>query len=423
MKTLAKKIRVMGLASLLMLFLAPLFAQNSNGYITINGNLKDAKTKNALFFAYIAIPNSHVGTVSNSEGNFTLKISPLLNASEVEFSHLGYITKLVPVETLMQGNTEVLLEPASIPLDEVTIRPIEVEKLVADAIAKIPYNYSDNPNMLTGFYRETIKQRRDYISISEAVLDIYKAPYKNFSGADRIKIFKGRKSTNVKKADTLAVKLQGGPRVSLLLDIAKNPDILFFEDYINYYNFTLEDMVTIDKKINYVIGFAQKEQIKEPLYYGRLYIDTKNLAITNAQFSLNLDDKDEAAKLFVLRKPRGVKFTPTSTSYHVNYIEHNGRYYLNYVRNELSFKANWNRRIFNTNYTVVAEMAITDRDLSNTNKFPYRETFKASDILAESVEAFNDDDFWGEFNYIKPEESINEAIKKYGKRLKRLNME
>ncbi|MDD2278443.1 MAG: carboxypeptidase-like regulatory domain-containing protein [Bacteroidales bacterium] len=423
MKTLAKKIRTMSLASLLMLFLAPSFAQNGNGYITINGNLKDAKTKNALFFAYVTIPSSHVGTVTNSEGNFTFKISPLLNANEVEFSHLGYITKRVPVETLRKGNTEVLLEPASIPLDEITVRPIDVEKLVADAIAKIPYNYSDNPNMLTGFYRETIKQRRDYISISEAVLDIYKAPYKNLSGMDRIKIFKGRKSINVKKADTLAVKLQGGPNVSLLLDIAKNIEVLFPEDYRNYYNFTLEDMVTIDKKINYVVGFAQKEGVTEPLYYGRLYIDTKNLAITNAQFSLNIDNKDEAAKLFVLKKPRGVKFMPTSTSYYVNYTEYNGRYYLSYVRNELSFKANWNRRIFNTSYTVTAEMAITDRDLINVNKFPYRDILKSSDILSETVAAFNDDDFWGEYNFIQPEESIQDAIKKYGKRLKRLNEE
>jgi len=177
----------MGLALLLMLFVAPSFAQNGNGYITINGSLKDAKTKNELFFAYVTIPNSHVGTVTNSEGNFTLKISPLLNASEVEFSHLGYKTKRVPVESLLQGNTEVLIEPASILLDEVTIRPVDVNKLVSDAIAKIPHNYSEVPNMLTGFYRETIKQRRDYISISEAVLDIYKAPYKNISAIDRVK--------------------------------------------------------------------------------------------------------------------------------------------------------------------------------------------------------------------------------------------
>ena len=421
MKTLVKKIREMGLALLLMLFVAPSFAQNGNGYITVNGNLKDAKTKNDLFFAYVTIPSSHVGTVTNSEGNFTLKINPLLNASEVEFSHLGYKTKRVSVETLLQGNTEVLLEPASVPLDEVTVRPVDVNKLVSDAIAKIPHNYSEAPNMLTGFYRETIKQRRDYISISEAVLDIYKAPYKNISGMDRVKVFKGRKSTNVKKADTLAVKLQGGPSVSLLLDIAKNPDILFFEDFLDYYSFSLEDMVTIDNKINYVVGFAQKDGIEAPLYYGRLYIDTKNLAITNAQFSLNLENKDEAAKLFVLKKPRGVKFTPTSTSYYVNYTEHNGRYYLSYVRNELSFKANWNRRIFNTSYTVTAEMAVTDRDLNNATKFPYRETFKTNEILSETVAAFNDDDFWGEHNYIKPEESIEEAILKYGKRLKRLN--
>ncbi|PKP44219.1 MAG: hypothetical protein CVT95_11265 [Bacteroidetes bacterium HGW-Bacteroidetes-12] len=65
-------------------------------------------------------------------------------------------------------------------------------------------------------------------------------------------------------------------------------------------------------------------------------------------------------------------------------------------------------------------MAITDRDLENTTRFPIRESFKSNEILAETVEAFNDKDFWGEHNYIKPEESIDEAIKRYGKRLKRL---
>ena len=35
------------------------------------------------------------------------------------------------------------------------------------------------------------------------------------------------------------------------------------------------------------------------------------------------------------------------------------------------------------------------------------------------VEAFDDDDFWGEYNYIKPDESIEVAIKKLNKKLKR----
>jgi hypothetical protein len=325
----------------------------------------------------------------------------------------------MPLSNLLSGEVEVELEPSSVALNEVTIRPEDPLTIIKEALRKIQFNYSDQPNMLRGFYRETIKQRRDYISISEAVVDIYKAPYKPLSGGDRVKLFKGRKSTDVKKADTLAVKLQGGPNVSLLLDVAKNSDVIFFEDFEDYYDFAIEDVVTIDDKISYVIAFAQKEHIEIPLYYGRLYVDTRNLAITHAHFSINLDNEEEAAKLFILRKPLGVKFSPTSTSYYVTYTEKDGRYYLNYMRNELTFKANWRRRIFNTNYSVVAEMAITDRDLENANKFTIRESFKQRDVLAEAVEAFNDDDFWGEHNYIKPEESIEDAIKRYGRRLQR----
>lgn len=395
-------------------------AQNGNGsYSSYSGSLKDAKTRQDIVFAYITVPNSHIGTVSNSEGEFTLKIGNDVKADEIEISHIGYKKKIVALSSLKTNGNIIFLDPSSIELEEVTVRPIDPRQIVIDALQKIPYNYSESPNMLTGFYRETIKQRREYISISEAVVDIYQSSYRPSGGNDRVKIYKGRKSANVKKADTLTVKLQGGPSVSLLLDIAKHHDYLFMGEDIKSYDFILEDMVTIDNRINYVIGFAQHKYITTPLYYGRLYIDTRNLAITHAQFSLNLDNKDEAAKLFIKRKPAGVKFVPVSTSYLVNYNVQDGVYYLNYARNELTFKANWRKRLFNTTYTINSELAITDRSLDNISRFPYKESFKQTDILNESVEAFNDEDFWGEHNYIKPEESIQEAIIKYGKRLKR----
>lgn len=419
MKTIANYFRKVGIIALLMLTISPIMSQNGNGYITINGKLKDAKTNKELYFAYITVPDMHIGTVTNSGGDFTLKISNQLVVTEVEFSHIGYKTKRVPLSSLISEDNVITLDPASVLVSAVTVRPNDPAEIVEKALQKIQNNYSEDPNMLTAFYRETIKQRREYISISEAVVDIYKSSYKPFGGGDRVKILKGRKSTNVKKADTLTVKLQGGPKVLLMLDIAKNFDEIFYTDFQTYYNFTLEDMVTIEDRFSYVISFEQKAEITYPLYYGRLYIDTKNLAITHAQFSLNLTNVEEATKLFIQRKPRGVKFEPTSTSYLATYTEHNGRYYLSYLRNELSFKANWKRRIFSTNYDIVAEMAITDRDLENANKFTFKESFKVSEVLAETVEAFNDEDFWGEHNYIRPEESIESAIKRYGRKLKR----
>jgi hypothetical protein len=67
----------------------------------------------------------------------------------------------------------------------------------------------------------------------------------------------------------------------------------------------------------------------------------------------------------------------------------------------------------------MSELAITDRDLQTVSKFPAREAVKPSTVFADMVNTYNDEDFWGEHNFIEPDQSIEAAIKKYGKRLKR----
>ncbi|HCM22492.1 MAG TPA: hypothetical protein DIC46_17350, partial [Porphyromonadaceae bacterium] len=64
-------------------------------------------------------------------------------------------------------------------------------------------------NMMVAFYRESIKKRSQYISLSEAVLDIYKAPYTSF-GDDLAKIYIGRKASDMSVRDTLLLRFQGG---------------------------------------------------------------------------------------------------------------------------------------------------------------------------------------------------------------------
>ena len=77
---------------------------------------------------------------------------------------------------------------------------------------------------MTAFYRETIKKNRTYVSIGEAVVEIFKAPYNSDTRFDGVRIYKGRKSSDVEKMDTVLFKLQGGPVSVLELDIAKNSE-------------------------------------------------------------------------------------------------------------------------------------------------------------------------------------------------------
>ena len=90
-------------------------------------------------------------------------------------------------------------------------------------------NYFSDQTTMTGFYRETIKKRRSYVSLSEAVVEIHKQSYSN-SKNDILKLYKARKSTDYDKLDTITLKLQGGPFSTLYMDIIKNPNLFFSEE-------------------------------------------------------------------------------------------------------------------------------------------------------------------------------------------------
>lgn len=419
MKPLFNKALCFGLTLILLTSFGITFGQaGDDSYITITGVAKDANTHQKIVFASVSIPGTDIGTVTNSEGEFTLKVKKSLKAESFEITHLGYINKSFDIVSSLGNDRVFNLEQHIFPLKETTVRPKEPRDIVKMALRNTKLNYSEKPNMMTGFYRETIKQGREYLSISEAVVDIYKAAYTSMQN-DQVKIFKGRKGGNVKRADTLMVKLQGGPNVALLLDIAKNYDLLISLDSLDNYSYEITSVVNIDNMPNYVISFVPNVVKSYPLYYGKLYITQDNMAITMAEFSLDLSDAEKAARQFVRMKPTGLVFTPTTTSYLVTYKQQGAKYYLNYVRIELKFKCDWKRKWFKNNYTIMSEEAITDRHEDNIVRFTNQELFKSSMVLADKIESFGDGDFWGAYNIIEPEESIQYAIKKISKRLKK----
>lgn len=392
----------------------PVFGQDD--YYSIKGQLQDAKTKEKISFASISVPGTGIGTVSNADGEFLLKISTSMDAEYFEVSHLSYSTTRYKIIDAMGEVVTYYLSVKPIQLSEITVTATDAQKLIETAIRKTKENYSTDPILMTGFYRESVMQNRDYKSISEAVIDIYKAPYIG-GQKDQVKIYKGRRGSNLKKTDTLLVQLQGGPSVLLLLDIMKNKDMSIAFDNLDNYHFDFESLTTIDDQLHWVIGFSPAVELEFPLFYGKLYISQENIAITRFEFSLDLRDEFKATNAFVKKKPIGLLFRPVSTSYLVNYKEADGRYYLNYVRVELQFKCDWKRKIFRKNYTLISEMAVTNRTKENVARFTNQDVFKSNMVFTSAVEDFTDPDFWGPNNIIEPDKSIEHAIKKLAKKM------
>ncbi|MEP0214838.1 MAG: carboxypeptidase-like regulatory domain-containing protein, partial [Cellulophaga sp.] len=305
-------------------------------------------------------------------------------------------------------------------LTEINISaPKDPRTLVLETLKKRGENYFEDPTLMTAFYRESIKKRRKNISLSEAVVNIYKAPYSN-SRKDAVKLYKTRKSTNYSKMDTLALKLQGGPFNALYVDVMKYPQYIFGLDALKYYEFAFDHSTRINNRLVYVISFKQNDKTSDPLYKGKLYIDAEKKILTSAIYSLNITDKQKAAKLFVRKKPNKAKVWPTDVAYRVDYREKNNKWYYGYSSAILEFKIDWDSRLFNSVYSMSCEMAVTDWKKNTSNVLPKgKDKVKMSIILGDEAVGFSDPNFWGEYNIIEPEKSIESAIKKINRQLKR----
>ena len=244
MKTLQQFI----LCMLVALILGPTaFAQDDDiNYITINGVVKDRVTRQALPYVNISVINQETATVTNSEGEFTLKIPQTGSEIEILLAQIGYHSSRIKIQGNDTGKRVIWLSPSSMVLKEVIVQGYEPRALVRDALEKIPQNYDQQSRLLTGFYRETAKKRRHFINLSEAIISIYKTNYKiSEVSHDKVGVMKGRKLVSTKVSDTLAVKLIGGPNIATHLDVVKNPNIILSIEDMDNYEYHMDEITSI----------------------------------------------------------------------------------------------------------------------------------------------------------------------------------
>lgn len=389
-------------------------------FTTYRGRVVDAETNLPLIFATITVHESNIATVTNIDGEFVIKVPNEDKKKGLEFSYIGYDPKIVPFSEMRENGFRniISLDPARISLQEITVTPISPREIMDKAISSFNANYTNVPNLMTGFYRETIRKGRNYVAIGEAVVEIFKAPYRSDLRLDAIRIYRGRKGTDVTRMDTVLFKLQGGPVTAMHLDLVKYPEMILTRESIEYYDYVLSNIIMIDDRLHYVVDFEQKPEYDIPLFYGKFFIDAKNYAVKEVEFSLNVSNVEQAQALFIRKKPLGMEVTPEAATYRVIYRESEGKYYFAYSRAEVKFTVNWRRRLFNTNYTTMSEIAVTDRTTEEVIRFAGRERVRATDVFSDKVSSFADPDFWGDYNVIEPDQSIESAIRRLSRRLR-----
>lgn len=399
--------------------LGGMFAYADGSLKSISGIAKDRSTKKKLENVSISIPGTNIATVTNEDGKFLIKLPDNIEMPSLKADLIGYSTSYLSAEEIAKSDKEItiMLSPLSNTLKEVTVYGGQPRPLIENAMKKIPQNYSDSSSLFTAFYRETIQKGKRFIGISEAMTKIYKKSYKTRTiDSDRVKVIKGRKLLSQKSSDTLAVKILGGPTLPVILDVVKNENALFNKNELDYYDFKMGKIAFVDDRPQYVIEFSPKKVILPyPLSKGTVMIDCESLAFTRADFEMDMSDKNKATSSILRKKPAGLKFKPQEASYIVTYKLQDGKSYLNYISSKTRFKCDWKRRLFSSGYTARAEMVMVDRQDNSNEKISRKEAVKRNYILDDTVESFNDPDFWKDYNIIEPTESLDKAVYKLKK--------
>lgn len=384
--------------------------KDSIRYLTLGGTLIDGISGDPIAYGAVGVINSTIGTITNQGGDFRLIIPDSLINSKLKFSHVGYQSQEIELSFLTEQHIVFTLAPKVIPLQEVVVRIVNPAEVLRTMWLKRGENYSNTPVHITAFYREGIDHKNKNLSLTEAVLEIYKTGYQSGDKNDQVKLIKMRRIVDKQNADTLLTKMKSGISSALLLDLIKG-DTPGFLDPIknNSYIYRHSDITVLDGRTVNVIAFEQKSGDDEPLYRGDLYIDAENNALVQANFEIHPDHIKKATDILIVKKSPDLNIAADRVTYVVSYRPLNGVYYISHIRGDLYFKVRKKNRLFTSPLHMWFEMVNCEIDTSDDSRFARNERLAIQNVFSDTSFEY-DADFWGHFNVIMQEDRLKESV-------------
>lgn len=379
--------------------------------LVLRGKVVDNSNHNPLSFASVSLLNRPLGTITNSDGDFILKLSPEYINDTIIICHLGYARQKKAIRNYVDEEV-INLQSISIRIREIKVKAVSVEEILANFRKNILSNYSEENQLFTGFYRETVRQDEEYISVSEAVLEILKASYGSIFHDDKVHLLKARHSPDVNPFHWVNFKMQGGPYTITMLDVVKKMETFLDPEYELFYRYSISNVIWYKNHPAFVVKFRPAKDIDFPCFVGEMYIDRESYALLFARFGLDNYGLNMAEETMIKKKPKGFKVKPQYVNYLVDYSEHEGKWYLHTAQASVAFRVKSPQDKINAVYHSVSDLLITDFKNTDLRRFPVKSLFSINDIFAEMAINY-DEKFWENYNIIKPDEDLEKAIKSF----------
>ncbi len=385
---------------LLSLISISIFSQHQA--ITISGKITDEQT-NPVTSVTIRLQKNGIGTISNQSGFFKINILQSQQQDTVLISSIGYSSKKIAVSELRTDvlNTIQLVSKAET-MQEVVVKPPDPLTIILAAIEKIPVNYLNTPHISHGFYRMNTKKGNEHIALSEAVFDILNYGYATDKGSN-FNLIKSRYIKDEKGIYNLSIG--ANPEELYEADVIKkiSSSNLLDKKGLKNHHFRLLKTIQYNNAATYVIGFDQKDDVKESLYTGKLYIDAESLAFVAIDYRRSEKGiqyaKVGSGSMRALMKLMGVDIDILNGSSFITYQKLNGKWLLSNVKSNTLLHCKSNREFYDFPAKIQFDYVVTGIDTLNIQSFDTKDNL-GKNRLIEFQKSDNQADFWKDYNII-----------------------
>jgi CarboxypepD_reg-like domain len=379
--------------------------------IEIKGKIIDDENK-PLPFSHIST-GKNIGTISNSEGEFALIIPNPSSNDSIIISYIGYKKLKNSLNSLKRNCLNIFkLEQEIITLNEVVVRPFYAESLI-DSILKYRFvNYRTSAFQTTSFYREIGMLDSSYLGFDEGVFKILNPGYDKSTDKILLKLEKGRKLKKIGDKEVnnpFNETIKGIPFALLENDIAHSP-WFFDKKFRKKHDFKIVGNTKVDNDEAYIVEFDQKENLKEAMYKGKIVISKNTYAIISFDLRLSPTGLRYAKPdIPAIERPflRLLGFTAKKLSegLTLRYYKINGIWFLYYIKISTSHYVKIRSKKIEGNLLLQAEMLNSKFEDANYSEFKKEDLVTKKFSLQENNIKY-DNDFWDEYNFIKPDSEL-----------------
>jgi hypothetical protein len=386
------------------------------GLQSIRGVVRDRATQAALASASVVLKGSTLGTVTNAEGVFSLKIPTDLATRSLVISHLGYQTVDRFIDQKGEPAWQLELEPAAQVLNEVVIHKQTGRSLLDEALSRIAQNYDTTAIRYTYYLRDETWRDAEPIQALEAVHQAYEGSSVG-PPVRQVRLVKGRKSRRYAVYQQI---LSTFPHLTGF-DIGLNANVVFDLDWVRQrpdksllgakgleqHQFELLGLSQYEGREVYVMAFDQKDRYRNrALMKGKIYLDSQSLAFVRIEAALSPKGIRHASFLGASRPVAQLlgfgRCTVEGQAIVMTYRPVGSKWYLSTVENSGSLKLLKSKRNYQAQVQHRGKLVVTDFQREDAVPFEDDQLMQPTDLMYRRFGKY-DASFWKEQNIIEPD--------------------